>query len=369
MKWLERWQTPRSSNWLLLRPGQGQAPWSWLRLADGRREAGEGLPPSPDGARVVLILPGNQCSHFQLPAPPGLKRDEWPLLVEERLLQPAESIRCGCVSRQGNQLELVSVDQALLGQWLARCADWGLSVERCWAEFQLLADTPAGTALRWQRSPDLLLLKGVTEQSRQHWLAWPSLLGPNLPAPWPGLQSEAFEGAWPPRLAMLERLPSLFDLRPSRQLRLRLPMTPGHWRLIAACALLGLLWCGLWLSQQWRQNEVYKAQVLAVTGPVTSPRQAAQVLKRQRQAEEDRQLRLRQIGQLQAALQQWLQAQPAWHMTASGFDGQRWTLRLRGDQPPEVATWEAIAKQVGVPVAVAGGEDHLQLMFDLGAAS
>ncbi|MNT74469.1 hypothetical protein D3C72_2132910 [compost metagenome] len=56
-------------------------------------------------------------------------------------------------------------------------------------------------------------------------------------------------------------------------------------------------------------------------------------------------------------------------MTASGFDGQRWTLRLRGDQPPEVATWEAIAKQVGVPVAVAGGEDHLQLMFDLGAAS
>ena len=369
MKWLERWQTPRSSNWLLLRPGQGQAPWSWLRLADGRREAGEGLLPSPDGARVVLILPGNQCSHFQLPAPPGLKRDEWPLLVEERLLQPAESIRCGCVSRQGNQLELVSVDQALLGQWLARCADWGLSVERCWAEFQLLADTPAGTALRWQRSPDLLLLKGVTEQSRQHWLAWPSLLGPNLPAPWPGLQSEAFEGAWPSRLAMLERLPSLFDLRPSRQLRLRLPMAPGHWRLIAACTLLGLLWCGLWLNQQWRQNEVYKAQVLAVTGPVTSPRQAAQVLKRQRQAEEDRQLRLRQIGQLQAALQQWLQAQPAWHMTASGFDGQRWTLRLRGDQPPEVATWEAIAKQVGVPVAVAGGEDHLQLMFDLGAAS
>ncbi|CAK9890994.1 MULTISPECIES: GspL/Epsl periplasmic domain-containing protein [Pseudomonas] len=369
MNWLERWQTPRSNNWLLLRPGQGQTPWSWLHLTDGRRAAGEGTPPSPDGARVALILPGNHCSHSQLAAPPGLKRDEWPLLLEERLLQPAESIRCGCVSRQGNQLELVSVDQALLGQWLAQCAHWGLSVERCWAEFQLLADTPAGTALCWQRSPDLLLLKGVTKQSRQHWLAWPTLLGSNLPAPWPSLQPETLEGAWPAQFTALERLPSLFDLRPTRQLRLRLSMAPGQGRLIAACALLGLLWCGLWLTQQWRQSEVYKAQVVALTGPVTSPRQAAQLLKRQHQGEEDRQLRLRQIAQLQAALQQWLQAQPAWHISASGFDGQRWTLQLRGDQPPEAATWEAIARQVGVPVAVAGGEDQLQLVFDLGAAS
>lgn len=369
MKWLERWQTPRESNWLLLRPGVGQAPWSWLRLADGRREAGEGKPPSPDGARVALILPGNHCSHSQLAAPPGLKRDEWPLLLEERLLQPAESIRCGCVSRQGNQLELVSVDQALLEQWLGQCADWGLSVERCWAEFQLLADTPAGTALCWQRSPDLLLLKGVTELSRQHWLAWPTLLGSNLPAPWPSLQPEMFEGAWPARLAALEPLPSLFALHPARQMRLRVAMAPGQWRLMAACALLGLVCSGLWLVQQWRQNEVYKAQVVAVTGPVTSSRQAAQLLKRQRQAEADRHLRLRQIEQLQMAVQQWLQAQPGWHVSASGFDGQRWTLRLRGDQAPEAATWQAIARQVGVAVAASTGEGQLQLVFDLGAVS
>ncbi|MGF6591477.1 GspL/Epsl periplasmic domain-containing protein [Pseudomonas sp. 2835] len=369
MNWLERWQAPRSSTWLLLRPGHGQAAWNWLHLADGRREAGEGAPPSPGGARVALILPGNHCSHSQLAAPPGLKRDEWPLLLEERLLQPAESIRCGCISRQGNQLELVSVDQALLSQWLSQCADWGLSVERCWAEFQLLADTPAGTALCWQRSPDLLLLKGVTELSRPHWLAWPTLLGSNLPAPWPSLQSETFGGAWPARLAALELLPSLFDLRPARQMRLCLPSAPGQWRLIAACVLLGLLWSGLWLTQQWRQSEVYKAQVVALTGPAASPRQAAQLLKRQRQAEEDRQLRLRQIEQLQTAMQQWLQAQPAWHISASSFDGLRWTLQLRGDQPPEAATWEAIAQRVGVPVAVAGDEDQLQLVFDLGAAS
>ncbi|MDD1014258.1 type II secretion system protein GspL [Pseudomonas rubra] len=367
MKWLERWQSPRPSTWLLLRPGPEPSRWNWLLEGGQVREEGEGPPPCRAGMRVALILPGQQCSHCQLPAPPGLKREEWPLLLEERLLQPAESIRCGCVSRQGTQLELVSVDRALLEQWLAQCADWGLNVERCWAEFQLLPETPAGTALCWQRSTELLLCKGATAQARQHWLAWPTALGANLPAPWPSLQCQAFEGNWPPRLAVLERLPSLFELRAPR--RLQLSIARGHWRLLAACMVLGMLCSGLWLTQQWRQNALYKAQVVAVTGPVDSPRQAAQALKRLRQAQDSQRLHLRQIAQVQLALEQWLQSRPAWHLVASGFDGQRLRMRLHGDQPPDIDTWQSIAGQLDLKVEATAVARELQLVFDLGAAS
>lgn len=358
----ERWPRRPPQRWLLLRP----QPWSWARVEHGRLlESGLGRPPQEAGVKVALIVPGNLCSHFQLPAPPGLKREEWPLLLEDRLLQAAEQLACGCVSRDGGQLALVSVEQARLGEWLQTCAEWHLQVERCWAEFQLLPAPAPGSAWCWRRSSDLSLFRGCTAEGRQHWLAWPTVLGAALPSGWDDLERQVIDGDWPQRLAELQRLPSLFE--PRRPRRLKLALAPGQWQPAAACLVLAAIWGGLWLHQQWRQAALYQAQVTAVVGPVGAPRQAAQLLKRQRQAEDERQLRLRQLDALQAQLASWLNTQAGWRLSAAQFDGQRWTLRLHG--PATAGPWQALASDAGVTVSVAEADDGVSLVFDLGAAS
>ncbi|WP_256584108.1 GspL/Epsl periplasmic domain-containing protein [Pseudomonas sp. SDI] len=359
---VERWPRRPPQRWLLLRP----QPWSWSRLEQGRLLAsGLGRPPQEPGVKVALILPGSLCSHFQLPAPPGLKREEWPLLLEDRLLQAAEELACGCVSRDGGQLALVSVAQARLDDWLQTCAEWQLGVERCWAEFQLLPTTAPGSAWCWRRSGDLSLFKGCTAEGRQHWLAWPAVLGEGLPSAWGDMALQVIDGDWPVQWAELDRLPSLFEQRRAR--RLKLALAPGQWQVAAACLLLAAIWGGLWLNQQWRQAALYQAQVAAAVGPVSTPRQAAQLLKRQRQAEDERQLRLRQLDALQTQLAGWLSAQAGWRLSAAQFDGQRWTLRLHG--PATTGPWQTLASEAGVTVSVAEADDGVSLVFDLGAAS
>ena len=72
-------------SWLLLRPG---VIWDWLLVENGvAQREGQGEPPANLDAKVALIIPGERCSQFELAAPPGLKRDEWPLLLEDHLLQ------------------------------------------------------------------------------------------------------------------------------------------------------------------------------------------------------------------------------------------------------------------------------------------
>lgn len=362
----ERWPQRAPKPWLLVRPGLAEQPWNWAQVEQGRvLAAGSGQPPAHAQARVALILPARSCSHFHVAAPPGLKRDEWPLLLEDRLLQAPEALTCGCATRQDGRLELVSIEQALLAEWLAQCERWQLPVERCWAEFQLLPVTPPGTALCWQREADFSYWKGSSEDARQHWLAWPAMLGGQPPALWRGLQVESLAGDWPPELAPLERLPSLFERHRPRALKLSL--APGQWRLPAACLVLAGIWCGLWMLQQYRQAAVYQAQVVAAIGPVASPRQAAQLLKRERQEADDHQLRLRQLEGLQAQLASWLNGSPGSRLRAVSFDGQRWTLRLQGDAA--TAPWQAMANEAGVAVAVADEDAGLKVVFDLGASS
>jgi len=345
--------------WLLLRPGDV---WDWLLVeAGGARRQGQGEPPANLQARVALIVPGECCSQFQLAAPPGLKRDEWPLLLEDRLLQNPDEVLCACLSRQAGQLHLMAVQRQLLEPWREQCAEWGLQVECCWAEFQLLPTPEPGSAWQWQRTPDVSLCKGRGEDATEHWLAWPAALG-ELPAqPWSGLHRQRVAGLWPISLAPLDTLPSLLD-RPRRARAL-----PGVSRqqqhLLAACLVLATAWGGLWLSQQWRQVQTWRAQVLAMTGEQPSPRHAAQALKRLRESELQQQLRERQLEDLQARLQAWLHEHPSWRVQAVRFDGQRWHLRLDGEgtAPP----WTEMASAVGAAVQVVNG----QVVFDLGAAT
>lgn len=362
-----RWRRRQPGPWLLVRPDD--AGWSWLQVSAGEplRE-GRGRPPHEHGGRVALIVPGEACAHFHLQAPPGLKREEWPLLLEDRTLQAPEAIHTGCVSRRQGWLELVVVDRQRLAGWLLACEGWGLKVERCWAEFQLLPEPPLGSAWCWHRTPDLSLWVGCGADQRQRWLAWPATLGATAPAEWNALQVQAFEGLWPATLAALERLPGLFELR--RTARARPQMARGQLRLAAACAVLGVLWCGLWLGVEWRQAALYQAQVAAVIGPVSTPRQAAQRLKQERQVHDEQAVRLRQLENLQEALAQWLAAQPGWRLHLARFDGVRWTLHLQGADAPTQAPWAAMAASAGAQVKLEPtAADALHLVFDLGAGA
>ncbi|MFJ4064920.1 type II secretion system protein GspL [Pseudomonas sp. NPDC089996] len=352
-------RTASARPWLLLRPGPE---WDWLLVeAGGARRQGQGEPPANLQARVALVVPGEYCSQFQLAAPPGLKRDEWPLLLEDRLQQNPDEVLCACLSRQAGQLQLMAVERLLLEQWREQCAEGGLQVDCCWAEFQLLPAPEPGSAVQWWRAPDLSLCKGSDEHGREHWLAWPAELGELPQQPWSGLHKHAATGTWPAALAALDKLPSLLE-RP-RQARSLPGVSRQQQRLLAACLVLAAAWGGLWLGQQWRQVQTWRAQVIAVTGDQASPRQAAQALKRMREGDLQQQLRERQLQDLQARLQAWLREHPAWRLQAVRFDGQRWHLRLDGDgaAPP----WSEMASAVGAAVQAQGG----QVVFDLGAAT
>jgi len=349
--------------WLLLRPGHT---WDWLLVENGvAQREGQGEPPANLQARVALVVPGELCSQFQLAAPPGLKRDEWPMLLEDHLLQSAEQVQCACLSRQAGQLRLLAVARQHLDDWRGQCAEWGLQVERCWAEFQLLPTPEAGTAWEWRRASGLSLYQGRSEEGHEHWLAWPEALGDVLQQPWGALHKTTFAGSWPPTLAPLDTLPSLFER--SRQLRTLPVVSVSQRRMIAACLVLAAVWGGLWMSQQWQQVKAWRGQVLAVTGAQASPRHAAQALKRQRESELQQQLRVRQLEDLQARLQTWLQAHPGWRLQAVRFDGQRWHLRLEGDgsTPP----WSEMASAAGAAVQVQSAAPSMQVVFDLGAAT
>ncbi|MNS07388.1 GspL periplasmic domain protein [compost metagenome] len=117
------------------------------------------------------------------------------------------------------------------------------------------------------------------------------------------------------------------------------------------------------MSKQWAQAQLWRSQVIAVTGEQASTRHAAQALKRLRESELQQQLRTRQLEDLQTALQAWLRDHPGWRLQAVRFDGQRWHLRLEGEggAPP----WSDMATAAGASVQVQDG----QVVFDLGAAS
>lgn len=365
----ERWRRRAARPWLLLRPGTHPEAWQWARVEQGRVQAsGSGAPPATPGARVALVLPGELCSHFQVAAPPGLKRHEWPLLLEDRLLQSAEDLACGCLAREPGWMRLVCVEQAQLDGWLDQCASWQLDVQCCWAQFQLLPEPSAGAAWCWHQGTGSTLFVGRSGEARQHWLAWPVELQAATPTGiWRELEIHRLEGAWPEPLAALEGLPSLFEWR--RVKRQARPLSPGLWRLPAACLALAVLWAGLWVSQQWRQQGLYQAQVETVVGPVTSLREAAQRVKQQRLGADERQLRVRQLQHLQTELDGWLRANAGWQLSAAQFDGQRWTLRLQGHEVIDDSAWQAMASAIGVAVQVTQASDELNLTFDLGGAS
>ncbi|QXI37495.1 GspL/Epsl periplasmic domain-containing protein [Pseudomonas xantholysinigenes] len=354
----EWWRRAARQPWLLVRPGEA---WGWLLVEHGLpvRE-GTGAPPTGLDARVALVVPGEHCSHFQLTAPPGLKREEWPLLLEDRLAQACDEVVCAGLGRQAGELRFWVVSQQALARWREQCAQWGLLVERCWAEFQLLPELGQGEAWQWQRG-EMDLFQGRDPTGRTRWLAWPrqATFRPALT----GLQGSLHrvQGRWPETLANFENLPGLFE---TRRARASIRLSLAQRRLMAACLLLAATWGSVWGIQQWRQAQLYREQVVAVTGVQASPGQAAQALRRLRGAQQEHQVRLQRLDGLQAQLQDWLSEHPGWQLRAVRFDGQRWHLELEGDG--EAPPWQAMAAAQGAQVTV--DMTSRQASFDLEGA-
>jgi general secretion pathway protein L len=92
--------------------------------------------------------------------------------LEDRLLQGSDEVDCACIGRATGQLRLVVVARDRLDDWLAQCVEWGLEVERCWSQFQLLPALERGCGWQWRQEQATLYAR-VDEEGCEHWLAWP----------------------------------------------------------------------------------------------------------------------------------------------------------------------------------------------------
>ena len=154
-------------DWLLVRPpATAEDRWQWLHYSAHRACASGAWPPPSALLQLpgALIIPALDCSHFCLPAPPGLKRHEWPQLFEEYAQQPGEALLVSCLSREAGQLELLVMQREQVQQWLAECAALGLQITHGWAELQLLP--PAGKIVLTICAP-LSLLIGPSKSNAQ----------------------------------------------------------------------------------------------------------------------------------------------------------------------------------------------------------
>lgn len=352
---LERLRAARSAQqrWLLVRPSvTADEPWQWRRFPAS--ESGNFPPPAvaPDEA-VVLIMPAVQCSHFQMPAPPGLKPHEWPQLLEELLQAPADQVQISCLSRGRGHLELLVVERALIQRWMADCQAMGIFPSHLWAEMQLLPVQPTGQVLRWTRNQDSCLTRADADGVTQ-WLVWPDVLG-DLPSDWQQPTVEV-TGAWPSQWAALSRLPNLLaasDKGRSKRARPTLLLSKTQRRLLGVCVVLALCWGAVAAVQFWQQVPAWKAQVAALIGPVGSARQAERQLARLQSEQADWRNRQQQVAELELAVEQWLDTQREWGVSGSYFDGRTWRLVLSGGAvAPAPAHWQAMAKAAGATVKV-----------------
>lgn len=369
----ERWSLRQrdTRHWLLVLPGvDPDQPWTWRRLPG---DAQGDWPPPADfihSDRLALVMPASQCSHFLVAAPPGLKRHEWPLLLEDQLQQPAEQVQVHCLSRMAGHLQLLVVEHARVEGWLADAHALGVPPDCVWSQMQLMPQAEAGEVLGWDTAEEQRRVRGEAD-GRQQWLVWPAALG-ELPEDWRATD-EPMSGLWPERWAALEHLPSLLETRRKR-VRPGGVFTPLQRRLAAAAALLGMCWATIALVQFVSQVPVWKAQVQALTGPVSTVQQATRRLAQVQGEQADWRVRQEQLVVLEQGMDRWLAAQPDWGVAGSYFDGRTWRLVLGGQvghpvTPPPEGHWQGLAQAAGATASAEPSENGAQLTvrFDLGA--
>lgn len=348
--------------WLLVRPGADG--WQWWRVPGHQQGNWPPAPGALQAARVALLIPAAHCSHFQVAAPPGLKRHEWPLLLEDQLQQPLEQVQVHCLARNAGYLQLLVVNKAQVQQWLSEAEALGIAPEYLWAEPQLVPEAGPSEVRCWTRGDTRYLVR-ADQQGRQQWLVWPDLLG-EPPEDW--RSEDCMHGDWPAQHAQLQRLTNLLPARQVRRARTAL-FNPVQRRLLAVASMLGLCWASLGLVQWLGQVPGWKAEVEALTGPVANVRQAGRELARLQAGQTDWRVRQEQLVMLEQALGNWLGSQQGWGVSGSYFDGRSWRLVLSGNTaPPATSHWQSLAQAAGATASAEPSENGalLTVRFDLG---
>jgi general secretion pathway protein L len=358
----QRLRRPMADQWLLLSPADGNA-WRWQHWCDGGvHQAGDWPAPAElQALPCALLLPATACSQFEVMAPPGIRPSEWPLLLEDRLLQPLAEVQVACLGRFAGRLRLLAVERTRLETWQQRAAELGLKLSGCWSEYQLLPEVGNGQALAWLR-PGYRCIVQRDDDGQPSWFTWPDTLADSpLSA-----SCERYEPSRTPLQQPLARLPGIIPTRSSRP---RLSVSPGTMGLLALCVVLALVWLGTLFIQTRAEGTAAREWLAARLGNAVSlARVEAQLRQRQRNLQDDA-FRQQQLASLEAALASWLEENPEARLQSLAFDGRYWTLTLRNPGPHlnDAQRWQTLATQLGIGARLEERAGQVSLRFDLDA--
>lgn len=283
-------------------------------------------PPSDPGLPLTLVLHAADCSLFDVAAPPGLKAQEYGLLLEEHLLSEPDEQRVLKLGQSRGRLQLLVCNAALLQSWCAWLHESGLKVQRLVFDVQLLPPVPADTVMGWKSPAATLLVKAPMADAPGAVLSWPDRQLPPLPDTWQVGGWHEFEHG----IDELEALAQGNTSAVSWLQRSRLPLTPGL-RLPAGLkgplklTILAGLACLLATAvHQWRGHQLERQQLTQRLGLMADVRgeQLQRHLTRQLKVQRRALQQLAETELLVTSLSEWLHQHPEWRLQALGNNGE-----------------------------------------------
>lgn len=344
-----------------------------------------------DSAEAILLLSADAVSHFHLAAPPGLKRSEWPLLLEDVTTEAVDSFHLHPLQRGRDHLELLALPAGELTAWQAWAQHRGLTLKGWSTAFLALAlpDSPASASVLDDGHHHLF--KGIGEpiaggrQAAIQWLAWPREW--TLPPSWRGRRMHIANGdataAESENLALagsdaeqarresltwlvdqgLPALPFSPSATPRRPLHHLLPGQRAR-RLGGAIAVLILLNVALWLMAELDERgrlALADEAALAARFEGTSPPNAASLLAAREAAIDALAQRNRRLEtELDRATA--LLEDTRWQLARLEVEGRQARLGWRYAEPPAPVVIERARQQLsalGSPQWQAGQEELL----------
>ncbi|MCE3026810.1 type II secretion system protein GspL [Salinicola sp. DM10] len=341
---------------------------------------------------VTLLLAADAVSHFHLAAPRGLKRREWPLLLETVTSEAVDQLHLNPLQRGRGHLELIALPRAELAAWRAWARRLGLAPTGWSCAFLALPRPATPDQITTLDDGSHRLCLGLAApvapgapEARQ-WLAWPRDWP--LPPAWrerdcqvvdgnidTGPDTDAHGDTGQPRQhdgergdgdgdgerddderqdggeaaaaqARLRSLTWLADQPPAalpfaddsgarRQGITWQPQRRTRW-LAGAIALLALLDASLWLATSWREDAATsqrQAAALAARFVGPPPADARAALASRADAIDALAQRNRQLSEALATATAQLAATP-WQLSRLAVSGNRATLAWRYPEPP-----------------------------------
>lgn len=114
-----------------------------------RLESLDALVEHPLAARVCLLLPASSMifRHFTLPKKVASQATAFSWMAEETLMGDVDNLHWTVLNKKGAEVDAVAIDADLLGEWLSRCQEAGLTVIQALPDAWLLPLAAGGRTL------------------------------------------------------------------------------------------------------------------------------------------------------------------------------------------------------------------------------